>query len=334
MALGHLHLRPPPSTPLAPRASIQFKQQQTLRFYSLFSDKIRTIHCPLPRGKFFTGPSHGYLYAASHGSLHLNCYLLNPITKDVLPFASTRYQRPFLVCMGPDPVKSDDYMAFIDDTFSQTMGFYRPRYWEWTYVQMPSLELNLYHACLKGAYYMSEDETGDTVVVDIACGFSFTVPSPKIPASSDHVYFVESAGKILRIDKQLNRSFAIYHLHVEGEIGQSRWVKTNCIGNQILFLDLRNGISITASPSTGLRGNCVYYLESPGVLKYNIEDGQTEKVPCPFKTGSTWLVPDVIDYQPGTEVTRLGTSQVLPLLKGQTTFSVRPSEKLYLYTSK
>ncbi|KAJ4732911.1 F-box protein [Rhynchospora pubera] len=250
-----------------------------------------------PVASFFTGPSHGYLYAASHGSLHLNCYLLNPITKDVLPFASTRYQRPFLVCMGPDPVKSDDYMAFIDDTFSQTMGFYRPRYWEWTYVQMPSLELNLYHACLKGAYYMSEDETGDTVVVDIACGFSFTVPSPKIPASSDHVYFVESAGKILRIDKQLNRSFAIYHLHVEGEIGQSRWVKTNCIGNQILFLDLRNGISITASPSTGLRGNCVYYLESPGVLKYNIEDGQTEKVPCPFKTGSTWLVPDVIDYQ-------------------------------------
>ncbi|KAJ3706238.1 hypothetical protein LUZ61_009943 [Rhynchospora tenuis] len=288
----------PPQLPWLLEHRLTVRNNETLRFYSIFSDKIRTIHCPPARDKYLSGPSHGYLYSSrtsTYDSLKPEFSLLNPITKDVLPIECMRYYRPFLVCMGPDPIGSYDYMAFMDVSFSQTIGFYQLHNRQWNYVQMPSRELNLNHACLKGTYYMNEDGTGDTVVVDIACGSSCIIPSPKTPDSSDHVYFVESAGKILRIVKQSNQSFDIYHLHVEDEIGQSRWVKINSIGDQILFLDWRGGISITASPSTGLRGNCVYYLGTPGLQKYNIEDGQTENVLCPFLNGSTWFVPNVVD---------------------------------------
>ncbi|KAJ1701823.1 hypothetical protein LUZ63_001602 [Rhynchospora breviuscula] len=287
---------------------------ESLCFYSLFSDKIRTIHCPMARDKCLYGPSHGYLYAEG-----LPSSLLNRLTKDEVTMEPGWFFYPFLVCMGPDPIGSDDYVVIIeDDDGSKRTGFYRPRSCEWKFVALPLSYVG--NSCLKGMFYKNESRTSNTVVFNIACVSSFVIPSPKTLDSSDRVYFVESSGKILRIVKSVDLSspvstrnfcFNIYQLDVEGEIDQCRWVKTNCIGNQILFLDLRNGISITPSPSTGLRGNCVYYLERSEVQKYNIEDGQMEKVLCSFKTGSTWLVPNVIhNLQEGILSTSCSDSEI------------------------
>lgn len=214
-----------------------------------------------------------------------------------------------MVCMGPDPMGSADHMAFMDDCCSQTMGFYQPRNWDWDYVELPVRDLNLRHACLQGMYFINEIETGNTVVVHIPCGSSFSIPPPENLHSYNNVYFVESAGKILRIVKRLdlglaasnsNFSFNIYQFDVGDENLEYRWVKTSSIGSEMLFLDFRTGFSITAAESTGLRGNCIYYIQShydgivelsSEVYKYDIEDGRTEKIASPFNKRGSWFVP-------------------------------------------
>ncbi|XP_078166469.1 putative F-box protein At2g16290 [Carex rostrata] len=293
---------------LEERNNVKNSDSENLRFYSLFSGKIRSIHCPPSRGKYLFGPSHGYLYAANLDSDYSTYSLLNPLTKDEMIIDFERYFHTFLVCMGPDPMGSDNHMAFsfLDDGLPETIGFYQPCNSEWDYVEAPHLLSNSGHACFKGIYYMNETGTGNTLVVNIAGGSSISVPPPETLYSSDRVYFVESAGKILRVVKKLDLGLAvfdIYQLDVGVENHEYRWVKTSSIGNQILFLDWRNGISITANETTKLMGNCIYYLtshfdgllrlssESCNVYKYNIEDGLTEKVPSPFKKGDSWFVP-------------------------------------------
>ncbi|KAJ3706239.1 hypothetical protein LUZ61_009944 [Rhynchospora tenuis] len=276
----------PPQLPwiLEERENVKDRDSQSLRFYSLFSDKIRTIHCPPACGKYLYGPSHGYLYSFDlnyNGPTHS---LMNPLTKDEVTIEIRRHSDPYVVCMGPDPIRSNNYMSFRVDFLSETMGFYHPRTCEWNYVEVPVCDWNAGHACLRGAFYINKPDTGATVVVNIACDSSFVIPPPKTPVIPDFVYFVESAGKILRIVPFLDLNLAspfcldIFQLDVKDEIDQSRWVNTNSIGNQILFLDESYGISITASPSTGLNGNCVYYLLGSEVYKYNISDGQAKKV--------------------------------------------------------
>ncbi|KAF3323827.1 F-box protein SKIP23 [Carex littledalei] len=306
----------PPQIPwlLEERNNVKNSGSENLRFYSLFSDKIRSIHCPPSRGKYLFGPSHGYLYAANLDSDYPTYSLLNPLTNDEMIINFERHFHSFLVCMGPDPMGcSDDHMAFsfLGDGLPETIGFYQPRNWEWDYVQVPHLISNSGHACFKGIYYMNEAGTGNTLVVNIAGASSISVPPPETLYSSDSVYFVESAGKILRVVQKLdldfavsnsNISFDIYQLDVGAENHEYRWVKTSSISNQILFLDWRNGISITANETTKLMGNCIYYLKSHfdgllrlscDVYKYNIEDGLTEKVPLPCKKGDSWFVPRV-----------------------------------------
>ncbi|KAJ4800689.1 F-box protein skip23 [Rhynchospora pubera] len=297
---------------------------ENLRFYSFFSDKIRTLHCPMARGKCLIGPSHGYLYACKRWK-DPTPSLFNPLTKDEVTIQIRRDLFPFLdlESIGPDPIGTDSYMAFTDAR--DMMGFYRPCSCEWNYVELPIEICPLPGSCLKGRYYMNDPETGDTVVIDIACGSSFVIPAPKTLESSDRVYFVESTGNILRIVKHKdqtlsldlslalctsNFSFDIYQLCAEDDICQSRWVKINSIGNQIVFLDDRNGISITARPSTGMRINSVYFLQRCSVryygdwvtycevYKYSISDGRTEKVLCPFSNGRTWFVPNLVTSVP------------------------------------
>ncbi|KAJ3706236.1 hypothetical protein LUZ61_009941 [Rhynchospora tenuis] len=296
----------PPQLPWLLLQDLRY-HSESICFYALFSDKIRTIHYPMARSSLLSGPSHGYLYVDGG-----TCSLFNPLTKDEVTIKYRKDLLPFLVSMGPDPIGSDDYMAFFVDNFFEMTGFYRLRSCEWKFVSLP---LNTgRHYCFKGMYYMNENGTGNTVVFNIACGSSFMVPSPKTLDSSDYVFFVESAGKILRIVQHLDLSsdvstpnigYDIYQLNVEDEIDQSRWVKANSIGNQILFLDSFRGISTAVRPSTGLRANCIYYiinrLESSvhcGLYKYNISDGQLEKILCPFNNGWTWLVPNLVSSLP------------------------------------
>ncbi|XP_078154621.1 F-box protein At2g16300-like isoform X2 [Carex rostrata] len=328
----------PPQIPwlLEERSNVKFGGSEDLRFYSLFSDKIRNIHCPPSRGKYLWGPpSHGYLYATNLDIINPTHSLLNPLTKDeVMITLETFGYRTSLLCMGPDPMGSDHYLAFENGYFPNTIGFCQPRNCnlEWDYVEFPHPINYLGHGCFKGMYYMHESGTGNTLVVDIASGDTcFSVPPPPETlnsSSSDYVYFVESAEKILRVVKQQQQlnllglpvsntttSFDIYQLELD-DVGDEkhkkeyRWVKTSSIGNQILFLDGRNGISITASETTHIMGNCIYYIQrcfddivqlSCDVYKYNIEDGRTEKVPSPFKEGYSWFVPRVVSKN-GSEV--------------------------------
>ncbi|KAJ3706241.1 hypothetical protein LUZ61_009946 [Rhynchospora tenuis] len=298
----------PPQLPwlLEHRDNLEGSKGETLRFYSIFSDKILTIHCPLARGKHLLGPTQGYLYAFNLSQHNLAHSLLNPFSNDEVTIEIRRHSDPYMVCMGSDPI--GDYLTF-NDYFSKMVGIYQPCTCEWNYVELP---LHVSHvdglACFKGKFYMNEPKTGNTVVVNIASGSSFVIPPPKTLDSSDQVYFVESTGNILRIVKHMDESseylnFHIYQLDVKAENDQWRWVKTNNIGNQTLFLDWCSSISITAIPSTGLRGNCVYYIERDlkpfdEVYKYNIEDGQTETVPCPFNNVRTWLFPNLLSSLP------------------------------------
>lgn len=80
-------------------------------------------------------------------------------------------------------------------------------------------------------------------------------------------YIAESCREVLRVfwyyayDILKDSAFHIYWLDFEGADEQPRWVKISDIGDQTLFLEVRNGFSMTAAPATGLRGGCIYFID-------------------------------------------------------------------------
>lgn len=296
-----------------------------LRFYSIFSGKMRTIYCPQSRYKVLCGPSYGYLYAIRYtpGGCRKHS-LLNPLTKDEVTLRlRKRFHDYCMVSMSQNLIADDDYMAFLDP-ISMRMEFYQPHKPKRYYAggcSYPLWKTPRGGACLKGMYFAHQKTTCETDVFDIARGYSFVIPPPKMHGHEDKVCFIESAGRILRIVMHRRRSdlesapfnhyvFDIYQLEdveVQNEIHQYRWVKIDGIGNHALFLDslfIVSGISITASESAGLRGNCIYYTERFGydcrIYRYDVEEGRSQRIPCPRRKFWTWFVPSLVSMLPSS----------------------------------
>jgi Protein of unknown function (DUF295) len=86
-------------------------------------------------------------------------------------------------------------------------------------------------------------------------------------------------------------------------------VKINGLSNYVLFLDnlaIESGISIAATESTGLRRNCIYYIEcnsddfewDDGIYRYDMEDGRSQKFPCPCSPYWMWFLPNLVSLLP------------------------------------
>lgn len=88
--------------------------------------------------------------------------------------------------------------------------------------------------------------------------------------------------------------FRIYKLAFDGRNNPVCWVKIYNIGDQMLFLDVMNGFSISSKSFPKHRGSCIYFLYANYMpCRYNIEDGKIERLCSPFVLHSSWFVPDL-----------------------------------------
>ncbi|XP_078172195.1 putative F-box/kelch-repeat protein At5g24040 [Carex rostrata] len=296
---------PPPQLPwLLELRSREQRESTIIRFYCLSSDKVHTISCPGSHLAFLKGPAFRYLLAYHLRSFEM--HLINPLTHDQIPV-------PFVnLCaspdyIGPDPIQGDDIVVIIsgdpEDPMEQNeppkvMAFWRPMAEYWNYIEGVGDSGNTFYM---GQYFGNDLETGVTTVHDIATEklvYQVAPPEGTDPLDEGCTILVESGGKILRLfqyyeDDQCH--FDIYRLYFGDGKGKPCWVKITDIGDQILFLQHYRGLSFCASNFAGFKGNCIYFLKDKQYLcRYDIGDGTTEVLPCPFDSLETWFVPSLV----------------------------------------
>ena len=152
-----------------------------------------------------------------------------------------------------------------------------------------------------GRYFSNDWKTGITNVLDIATkklAYQVAPPEDTYPLLKGHTVLVESGGKILRLfqhNEAEQSHFDIYCLYFGDGEGKPCWLKITDIGDEMLFLQYHCGLSFNANNFAGFKGNCIYFLEDERHLfRYDIGDGTTEMLPCPFDSLQTWFVPSLV----------------------------------------
>ncbi|KAJ3679855.1 hypothetical protein LUZ60_016133 [Juncus effusus] len=286
-----------------------------LRFYSVFSGEVLTVHVPSSYGKWVSGSSHDYLVTSRWRSGVFS--LLNPLTKREVQLPFLDVKRPAAVWVGPDSAKTDDYLVVIHGNKvkpkTQIISFNRNGN---NMKNQITIEGGSCRSCFyNGMYFSLRLISKEIEVFDISTQTLRYVISPPetegpfFPPGAS-TYIVVSAGEILRVlqhyDKYLpveKCKFDIHKLDFGSESKKPFWVKIDSIGDQMLFLDALNGFSVSASCFDGFRGNYIYFLKeidqgneyfsSYTLCKYDITDRKAEELSCPFVEGGTWLVPSL-----------------------------------------
>ncbi|KAJ4769255.1 F-box protein [Rhynchospora pubera] len=297
-----------------------YRLRRRQRFYSLSSGETLTI--PLKNKKL-------NLYDFVHGGVYSG-YLpfydyeenafsfFNPLTRDSFSLpprspTSRSIQEPWMVWTGTDPIRTRTIIV-VDRLLSlaNEMGewaLYDPLSHQWV-----ENEGYFYHCCYWRGMFFSTEVHYSTEVFDAhSKELLQEIPPPEIESrenwygkgSVSHLlkksYLVVSSGVILRVvwhhdyrhENSIEESvFYIYRLDFKRAKNKSRWVRIRNIGYQIIFLGDMNGFSLTASPNSGFREECIYFIDSDTnkPYMYDILTGTVEKVPCPFKR-CTWFLP-------------------------------------------
>ncbi|XP_078150113.1 putative F-box/kelch-repeat protein At5g24040 [Carex rostrata] len=282
-----------------------------IRFYCLSSGKVHTIFCPGSRPARLKGPAFRYLLA-SHSTSYQK-YLLNPLTHDEIwtPWVNVCGSPDYI---GPDTIEGGDIVVISGDAEvgnyfeledmgeydpgPNIMAFWRPGADDWVYVEGAGNSANAFYM---GQYFSNDEETGITNVIDIATkklAYQVAPPESTNPLLKGYTLMVESGGKILRLFQYYEAEechFDIYCLYFGDGEGKPCWVKIADIGDQMLFMQYYRGLSFSASNFSGFKGNCIYFLkEGKYLCRYDIGDGTTEVLPCPFDSVTTWFVPSLV----------------------------------------
>ncbi|XP_078153123.1 putative F-box protein At3g25750 [Carex rostrata] len=269
-------------------------------FYSFFSGEIDTIAKKQAYHRKNTmGIGHGCIFIREH-----NSYLLfNPLTNEEIRLPSLYFSSPYLVWTGTNPTRNRNVIVIEQNTKMEngSWAFYDRDNNDW----IVSKEGPIYDSvCYFKGMLFSSDGGISTHVFDTSTKkklYKIPPPEDEIPPCLPAIYLVESAGEILRVSLTFEWNnfektiFRIYKLEFDGINCPICWVKISNIGDQMLFLDSTNGFSISSKSFPGQRGNCIYFLDPEDNIayRYNIEDGKTEKLWCPFVLPSTWFVPDL-----------------------------------------
>jgi hypothetical protein len=296
---------PPPQLPWLLERCHDF-ENGIIRFYCLSSGKVHTITCPASRRTWLNGPAFRYLLAYPMGSSKK--YLLNPLTHDQIhvPFLNVLSASP--VYIGPDSIEGGHIVVisgYVDIEWTSMMAFWRPKAEDWVIVEGVDDSANAFYM---GQYFSNDAETDITNVIDIATKkLAYQVAPPEgtnpLLKGCTIMVMVESGGKILRLFQHYETGqyhFDIYCLYFGDGERKPCWVKITDIGDQMLFLQYDCGLSFCASNFAGFKGNCIYFLRNrvyPNRLRlcrYDIGDGTTVVLPCPFDSMETWFVPSLV----------------------------------------
>ncbi|KAJ1687572.1 hypothetical protein LUZ63_018962 [Rhynchospora breviuscula] len=286
----------------------------TLQFYSLTSGKTHNVNVSACSEQTILGSSNGYLLL--HHSANPNLYLLNPVTNSKLSQPVLQIEGSRLVWESPGPIRTDDYSVHVSG--NTWIPNKLPAFWQPGEINRTTIN-EVYQRCcyhdgkyliLISHFYKSID------IYDVATRTlrSAVVPpvneGPFFPPGAS-TYFVISAGQVIRVLQHDNkclplhqRHFLIHRLEFQTNEQNHFWVKVNNIGDQILFLNVMNGFSISAAGCSGVfRGNSIYFMkkEDTGfnnrnsyvLARYNIETGIAEELPFPPVTGGTWFLPSL-----------------------------------------
>ncbi|XP_078173695.1 F-box protein KIB4-like [Carex rostrata] len=288
---------PPPQLPWLLTRPTAFENQ--LQFYSLSHDKFLTLSVPESHGMELMGPSQKYVFASAQACSSL--MLTNPFTGEEVPLPSIDIDWCFPISAS---LNCDSYVAICGgktESKIQMLGLCRPGDNNWTVIQK-ALEgcLMIYS---KGLYFIYSPETGTTEAIDVTSGVVITtIPPPPTKLNC----LVESCGELLGIScdrRSLNDpECKIYRLAYEDNSG--KWVQISSIGDQILFIDGGQGLSISARGSIESERNCIFYLGSHELIKfdgvtttyylakYDIEARSWEKKSLPSMQKPGWFLPN------------------------------------------
>ncbi|XP_078153908.1 putative F-box/kelch-repeat protein At5g24040 [Carex rostrata] len=297
---------PPPQLPWLLECNIE-KNTNIIRFYCLSSRKVHTITCPASNGAWIYGPACRYLLA-SH-SRNSQMYLLNLLTHDQIYVPSVNANW-CLEYIGPNSIEGGDIVIVSGiakdlnmerTTRPNMIAFWRPKADDWVYVEgvgRPFFGSNVFY---RGQFFSNDKVTGITNVVDIATkklAYQVAPPDGTKEDTKGCTYMVESGGKILKLFQHYEAEqchFDLHYLYFGDGGGKPCWVKITDIGDQMLFLQNHSGLSLRASNFVGFKGNCIYFLKDWRYLcRYDIGDGTTEVLCCPFDSVGPWFVPSLV----------------------------------------
>jgi Protein of unknown function (DUF295) len=291
-------------------------QKPDLRFFSMSSNKIYTIHAAKSMNKRLCEPCNGYYLAKiednnyNYRLSHLS--LLNPLNNDdeiLLPACD--YGIPFWFGHGVNQIGK--YMVScasvrMDD---EIILFYcRPGQEYWCERKLDIDFMSCYHYFHKGMLFTVEADTGVTKVTDITNGtLVYVVPPIKdylLVEHSQRFQLVELSGDILGIFVPVSQESEylndVFHLDISN-IGFPCWVKVKYIGDYAIFMDSSCCFMLKANDLAGIKANCIYALKEKyerlsrvllhEVERIDIETGARERIRCPFQKVVRWFVPNL-----------------------------------------
>ncbi|KAJ4796935.1 F-box protein [Rhynchospora pubera] len=230
-------------------------------------------------------------------------HLTNPDLSLLNPVTNSKVSLPFIQSMGPrlvwaslDPVQTEDYAVCLFGnawTPKKFSAFLQPGEVKWTIINKGSLESCYY----KGMYLHLNTDSNSLEIYDVA---TRTLREGPVSPIAGLAHLVVSAGQVILVLKYDHMYLPVHQCHFEIhrlEFGTGTdekkpfWVKISNIGDQILFLNLASGFSISASCFVGVRGNFIYFMKETNngfdnrisyvLARYDIEAGTAEVLPFP-----------------------------------------------------
>ncbi|XP_077248289.1 uncharacterized protein LOC143887930 [Tasmannia lanceolata] len=295
------------------------ERTETRNFYNITENKFYDIQLPEFRGKWCCGSSEGWVVTVDEST---NIHLLDPFTSTQIQLPSLdKFPDPQFISwpelpwdytyirkalLSANPLSTPDYVVVTIVSSMLKLSFYKPGDEKWTTLenQWGPYEDVIYY---KDKFYAIT--SNDAVVT---CEFAsndfpkFTVFTPPSGELCDKRYLVESCGKLLKVSSRLewnpgydydeNRNliqpipewpyktvwFDIFELDED----TGKWIKTENLGDQTLFLGYNSSFSLSARDFPYCKGNSIYFTDSNDDAPdcnydngiYNLEDKSFKRI--------------------------------------------------------
>jgi Protein of unknown function (DUF295) len=287
----------------------EYWDEPYLRFYSIPSNKIHTIHASNVLNKRLSNRAlEGHLLLWHHTR---QFSLINPLNNDdiLLPAFPCEIRYRYWVAHQQNQ-KGDKsfFCGFHGPDSNYKFAFCHTGQDNWCELKL-EFDYNCYRKFyLKGMLFIIEQGTRATKVIDISTGSLFYTVPPVFenPLQQGIVDLVEVSGDILRVHQFHDQPFTTYYFDIHRmdavESGSPCWVDVKNIGDHALFIDNNCCFALRANSSCGIKANCIYYFKKiiTGRLPYgysvvlervDIMTDARELLPCPFKEMACWFAP-------------------------------------------
>ncbi|KAJ3681467.1 hypothetical protein LUZ60_015956 [Juncus effusus] len=280
------------------------------KFFSLYSQKIHTLHIPAAKGKVIFGTTNRYFL--THDYRHFSASLFNPLSRFYFPIPLIKefiIRYPIYIRPDSNPNPNPDENGGVVVVYRGEEGGRSPymvfrRFVDGQLTEKVEIEVPCPNpiSFSQGRLFVFDRRSAETRVFDVTTGNEVQVISSP---SVEFVYLIEACGDLLGVVKKfMNEKWQFEVYRLEDASTDFRWVKmTKGIGDRMLFLDGDNpgcGLCLKASDFEGFSGNCIYFLTwshggdyGHNLMRYELESMETQAIPNPRIFSGTWFVPSL-----------------------------------------